>query len=337
MPLVKRLRIKGGNIVVVANAELLFTPTGMMSRWNNSISQRVRNATAGFAPDNRRPRWAHYGKPLKASFRSTTAIDAATMQTQAAISSTAPHAMYVDQGTSSFNAKILPPLGYGSPTLYEATWRPPGSAPGTQAGAIRVKGQKAQRFFEKGLDAGMAASGIILHQGVGSLKGQRVDLLAGFSGATVADAGFIGSLELWRSWRAAAWQAGARERQRERTLNGRGTRLSNGRKRRGSGQRYKVSETDRKARRAEQARRRRAREREQRKEREARNQATDQAKANREKAAVLKSAALRFKRNLAGQPTKSDGRWIALVRGKGGVTSPYILTNDGWVPVRRRR
>lgn len=226
MPLVRTIRSRGGaNLVVTANAELLFTPTGDISRWNNSLSQRVRFAVAQVAPRNKRHRWSHNGTPLHKTIKATTDMQVVPGGGRAytAVGSSAPYALFVDQGTESFMAKILPPWGPMSPSLYEHTWKVPvndGTDPETgkgmiafeEIGRIRVRGQKAQNFFNLGLRGGLGMMRVATREDYGSpivAKGTATfpERMADFvtTGYNVNNAAFMANLQDWREWREDAW------------------------------------------------------------------------------------------------------------------------------------
>lgn len=219
MVLVRRIRKRGANIVVEANGEVLFSATGDVGRWTNRFSQRVRAFAEQEAPSNKRPRWAHYGKPLKSTMTASTTYQPARMKVYSAVGSTAAHAYYVDQGTGiyagngPYPAKILPPWTRGSPSLYEHTWRPGG--PRTRrVRTVMIKGQKGQFFFDKGLERGFRSMRMRAFQVPGE-GGPKISNalnsmptgLEDFSGATPADGAFIGELETWRKWRDDAWNS----------------------------------------------------------------------------------------------------------------------------------
>lgn len=215
--LVRKIRKRGANIVVEAHGEVLFAATGDVGKWQNRMSHRVRAFAAQEAPRNKRPRWGHYGKPLRSTFTATTRYQEGNMRVYSAIGSSAPHAYYVDQGTGVFNgagpypAKVLPPWQRGEGSLYEATWRPGG--PGTRrVKPIMIKGQKGQGFFDKGLARGFRSMRLRAFQlpGEGGPKiSQALNSMptgmTNFAGNTPADGAFIASLEQWRAWRDAAW------------------------------------------------------------------------------------------------------------------------------------
>lgn len=222
--LVRRLRSRGTTgrpvtITVEAHGEVLFAPGTEMSRWKNRFSQRITAFSAEAAPANKRPRWGHYGKPLKSTFTSSTA----TRVTRGggffyiAVGSTARHAYYVDQGTGiyggqgAYEAKILPPWQRFQGSLYEASWVPPGT--GRRVGRVMIKGQRGQGFFDKGLKRAFQSMQMRSYQvpseGISGMAGAAATFpegLANFRGNTPSDGAFKASLEEWRMWRDAAWQ-----------------------------------------------------------------------------------------------------------------------------------
>lgn len=221
MPLTRVVRSRGANIVVTAYGELLFTPTGDIARWNRSLSNKVRGAAQRGAPVNKRPRWAHYGKPLKSTMRSSTGIDTARMRVHAAVGSTSPYGYYVDQGTGvyagrgPYPAKILPPRSQGGSDLYEHTWRPGGGA--KRVNPVLIKGQKGQEFLDAGLQAGFRAMRMptaVVPGGGSALVSAALDSfpegLENFFGNTPVSSAFVAQLTEWRAWRDDAWKS-ARE------------------------------------------------------------------------------------------------------------------------------
>lgn len=221
MVLVRRIHNRGANIVVEAHGEVLFGPLGPVPGWMGRLTQRVRAATALEAPTNRRPRWGHYGKPLKTTIKGSSRPRRGVnkFHLYSAVGSTAPHAYYVDQGTGvyagngPYEAKILPPWTRGSPSLYEHTWRPPGSQ--HAIGTTTIKGQRGQFFFDKGLKKGFQSMRLRSYQvpgeGVSAMSGvlnSAPSGLANFLGNTVATPAFRASLEEWRSWRDVAFNDG---------------------------------------------------------------------------------------------------------------------------------
>lgn len=229
MPLVRRIRKRGATITVEAHGEVLFAATGDVGRWTNRFSQRVRSFASQEAPSNKRPRWAHYGKPLKSTMTASTTYQPGRMRVYSAVGSTAAHAAYVDQGTGVYNgggaypAKILPPWAVGSPSLYEHTWRPPSGGTAGRGGAVwarakaapvMIKGQKGQFFFDAALARGFRSmrlrgvqvpgeGGPKISGVLGSLPSQLVP-----GGNTPVSGAFIASLTEWRAWRDEAYNRG---------------------------------------------------------------------------------------------------------------------------------
>lgn len=222
MPVVRRIRNRGATVTVEANAEILFMPGGQVHTWTNRFTGRIRAGTIAEAPTNSRPRWGHYGKPLKATIVSARprfwGNGRDRQRVYAAVGATAPHAYYVDQGTGvyagngPYAAKVLPPWSRGDASLYEATWRPGG--PGTRkVNPITIKGQKGQFFFDKGLKRAFQSMRMRGYQVAGDPKISGVlnampTGLDNFLGNTPADAAFRKSLEDWRRWRDDAFNAG---------------------------------------------------------------------------------------------------------------------------------
>jgi hypothetical protein len=222
VPVVRRIRNRGANITVEANAEVLFMPGGQVHNWANRFTGRIRSATIAEAPTNKRPRWDHYGKPLKATIVSARprfwGNGRDKQRVYGAVGSTAPHAYYVDQGTGvyagngPYEAKVLPPWQRGSASLYEATWRPGGI--GTRkVSPVMIRGQRGQFFFDKGLKRAFQSMRLRSFQVPGdpTISGVLNSMPTGmldFLGNTPADAGFRASLAEWRSWRDEVWDKG---------------------------------------------------------------------------------------------------------------------------------
>lgn len=213
-----RSRVSGKGIgVIEANAEVLFSATGDVGRWQNRFSQRARAAAAAAAPSNKRPRWSHYGKALRTTFTATTKYQPGRMKVYSAIGSSAPHAYYVDQGTGvhagngPYKAKILPPWQRGEGSLYEHTWRPGGEG-GRVVRPVYIKGQEGQGFFDKGLRRAFQSMRMRSFQVPGE-GGPKIAAavnsipsgLLNFAGNTAADGAFRQQLDDWREWRGNAW------------------------------------------------------------------------------------------------------------------------------------
>lgn len=215
MVLVRRLHKRNANIVVEANAEVLFAPTSDVGRWEARLRERIAAAVVDEAPTNKRPRWAHYGLPLKATIRRSVKYQPGRKRIYGAVGSTAPYAYYVDQGTGIYNgsgpylARILPPWHRGSPSLYESTWVPPGAT--HPVGSVVIRGQKGQGFFDRGLARGFQSMRLRSFQipGEGLISGVMNSVPSGldnFAGNTAANGAFVAQLKEWRAWRDEAWR-----------------------------------------------------------------------------------------------------------------------------------
>jgi hypothetical protein len=219
MVLIKTIHNKGANIVVEAHGEVLFMPGGQVNGWTRRFSNRAQKFAAGYAPVNKRPRWGHYGKPLKGTFTSSPPRFrnyASGPRVYAAVGSSSPHAYYVDQGTGIYNgsgpyqAKILPPWTPGDSSLYEHTWRPGGGKGSQQVKPVMIKGQKGQGFLDKGLKRAFQSMRMRSFQVPADPRiSQAMDAfpagLENFFGNTPANPAFMKSLQQWRAWRDAAW------------------------------------------------------------------------------------------------------------------------------------
>lgn len=195
-------------------------PGGDVHNWTNRFTGRIRAATIAAAPVNKRPRWGHYGKPLKATIVSARprfwANGRDKMRVYGAVGATADHAYYVDQGTgvyagnAAYPAKIIPPWTHDSPSLYEATWRPGG--PGTRrVKPVIIKGQKGQFFFDTGLKHAFQSMRMRSFQvpndpKISTILNSVATGLEGFFGNTPDSPAFRASLAEWRAWRDAAWK-----------------------------------------------------------------------------------------------------------------------------------
>lgn len=222
MPVVRRIRRRDATVTVEAHAEVLFMPGGDVFNWQNRFSKRIKARTIARAPGNKRPRWAHYGKPLKSTIFSAYprfwSNGKDKMRVYGAVGSTAKYAYYVDQGTGVYNegspweAKILPPWTWESPSLYEATWRPGGPS-GRPVAPVMIKGQPGQHFFYKGLADAFRSMRMRSFQLPGEGGPRISEAIAGiptalenkFLGAS-ATPGFAAQLDEWRSWRDEAWK-----------------------------------------------------------------------------------------------------------------------------------
>lgn len=325
MPLVKRLRRRNTNIVVEANGEVLFMPNGDVGRWNRTFSNRARVFAAQEAPSNKRPRWAHYGKPLKTTMRAATSTDPKRMQVHSAVGSTSAHAVFVDQGTGVYNesgpykAKVLPPWTRGGPSLYEHTWRPAGGS-GKPVREVMIKGQKGQFFLDAGVRNAFTSMRMqtLLVPGTGGGQvsealGSFPDRLANFIGATPPTAAFRAQLEEWRAWRDEAWN---RNRGLGRNPRGGSRRSGSGRTPRASrASRYpRVAKNDAQKRAAAAERSRKYRER----QRRDKNKpgATASGSRSAERARFLAAMQKKYgSSNVEGQSLEyRDGYWYVTVR-----------------------
>jgi hypothetical protein len=224
MPVVRRIRKRNLTITVESHAEVLFMPGGQVFNWQNRFSQRIKARTIARAPGNKRPRWAHYGKPLKSTIQSAYprfwSNGKDKMRVYGAVGSGAPYAAFVDQGTGVFNggapweAKILPPWQWEGASLYEATWRPGGPS-GRRVAPVMIKGQPGQHYFDKGLADAFRSMRMRSFQVPGEGGPKISEALSAipsviegkFHGPT-ATPGFMNSLREWREWRDRAWNDG---------------------------------------------------------------------------------------------------------------------------------
>lgn len=221
-----RIKGRGANVVVQAYGQVLFKPGGQVNRWNRKFTNTVKRKVRDAAPVNKRPKWSHYGKPLKKTIMSAkprVRIYASGARIYAAVGASAPHAYYVDQGTKGYYAKILPPWTRGGASLYEHTWKVPVAGDGTredvrweEIGKVWVGGQRGQAFFARGLQAAFlsmrlqrnvpAPAKIVSAAVAGAPEG-----ITNFLGNTKDDGeggAFRLQLEEWRRWRDAAWNSG---------------------------------------------------------------------------------------------------------------------------------
>lgn len=326
MVLIRRIHNRGANIVVEANGEILFFPGGDVANWQRRFSARVREGTIAEAPANRRPRWAHYGNPLKATITASTTAQPGRMKVYSAVGSSAPYAAYVDQGTGiyggngPYEAKILPPWHRGSPSLYEHTWKVPHSmgenmhgereVEWEEVGTVTIKGQKGQHFFDKGLKRGfqsmrMRSAQLPIEGKIGpAMRGLPASLL-NVLGNTPADAAFVAQLEEWRAWRDAAWRRG--------DILGEGVRNEHIRRHAKQKHAFNRQQKDRAARRAAY------------KQREA-----ERSKRNREKAKAMGQTVKRHREASKPDPTKKPKRgWASVAQKKAAALAQFEHQNPG--------
>lgn len=223
MTVVRRLKGRNAHGIVEVHGEVLFAPGAVLDRWKRKFSTAVTTATIAAAPSNERPRWKHYGKPLKGTITSSTDTDIVKGggKFHIAVGSTAPYAYFVDQGTgmhvgnAEWAAEILPPRTWGGGDLYER--RPFGR---TRKEDVYISGQRPQYFFDAGLARGFHAMRLrsveIPGEGVSGLASGLQSFPLGLadevSGATPSDAAFRAQLGEWRAWRKAAWEREAQAR-----------------------------------------------------------------------------------------------------------------------------
>lgn len=205
------LHKRGAVIAYEVHAEVLGLPGGVVNRWTASLGAIARSRAGQHAPANKRPRWSHYGTPLKKSInRSKVKFHKAKggFRLYATVGSTKHYSYFVDQGTKAHAAKILPPwAGGGYPMLWEHTWTPPGAR--DPLGKIWVRGIEAHEFLDKGLKDAFRAKGLSETTGAGAqmaaaLRGQAA-MLPDFSGSTPGGEAFKAQLDVWRAERDEAW------------------------------------------------------------------------------------------------------------------------------------
>lgn len=214
----KTIRKRGATVVVEANAELMFLPSGQVGSWYRRFNDRILKFTIEATPVHnsaKRPLRPHPGPHLKETIvrgKTKAFLRAKGAKLYSAIGSRSPYAVYVDQGTDPFMAKILPPWSDGSPTLYEASWAPPRQR-GTPLGPIRVSGQKARNYFATGLERGFRSMRMRSYQ----IPGERGVFASATQDITTYGAEALPSrgpeeqdafkmrLREWRSWRDAAF------------------------------------------------------------------------------------------------------------------------------------
>ena len=217
MPLTKVVQRRGSRVVIEAYGEVLMTPAGNVGVWMATLSRAITAATKRAAPSNSRPYWGHYAghKRLAESITSSTEYNPALMQVNSVVGSSAPYALFVDQGTGvyaghqPYEAAILPPWTRGDASLYEATWRP-GGVGTSKASPVMIRGQRAQKFFQKGIKFGMLSMGVVPHtkpmDPAASLKNSTPSNLPGAAPPQMSL--FRLQLEEWRIWRDTAWGEG---------------------------------------------------------------------------------------------------------------------------------
>jgi hypothetical protein len=218
--LTRQMRKRGATVMVEAHGELLFAPGTELATWKDRFSNRMTAAVVAFAPTHgdtgARGYRPHPGPHLKETITSKTStrITAGGGSYYIATGSRSNYALYPDQGTgvyaghSPFLVKVLPPMEFGQPSLYErnAPWIKPNKQ-------IVVQGQRAKHYFDRGLTKAFQSmihrSWVLPGEGVSGMKDALTafpeTLAAAVAANTMADAAFSARLTLWRSWREAAY------------------------------------------------------------------------------------------------------------------------------------
>ena len=219
MPTLQRFKDHNTNGYIMADATGLFQRGRPVSNWLNMLTKRVSAEIAKAAPSNKRPRWAHYGPPLKMTIRGSTYPRKASGKRYylyTSVGSTAPYAMYVDQGSgihagkSSWEAKILPPWPAKGYELYEKK---------RDGRKVMIEGQEGKFFFAKGLEKGFdrmvrrSFQPVGVREGVSGLRQTFLSMpqsAVSQLAATPTSPAFQMSLNKWRLWKSEA-----REKYRE--------------------------------------------------------------------------------------------------------------------------
>lgn len=215
-PAVRKIRQRNAKGAVFVDAKALFSSAGSITSWTRRFSHQTRKAAERHAPSNKRPRWDHYGPPLKKTIRANTTARPSEMRVFAAVGSTAAYSTYVDQGTGvyagrgPYQAKILPPRTEGGTDLWEHTYL--SLDEGLPIGTVTVRGQKGQFYFDKALRDAFRAMRVpnAVLPGEPSLSLLRKTpvpegLINGVVGNTPVDGAFITQLREWRRWRDTAY------------------------------------------------------------------------------------------------------------------------------------
>lgn len=216
MPYVKAVKKRNVTLIITAEGEHLFLPGSGVLRWKKQLNASVLASTEAAAPVNKRPRWSHYGEPLKSSFFKTgDRVNPIRMFASSAVGSRSHYSVYTDQGTGvhggngPYRARILPPWQYGSASLYESTWRPAGQGAKPVA-PVMIKGQRGQHYFEKGIIRGARASRLQTYRKNENLRMATTavyakSVLPAPSASAAMGSAFRSQLEQWREWRDDAW------------------------------------------------------------------------------------------------------------------------------------
>ncbi len=204
-----RLSKRGAVAIVEIDAVLLFTPQGDVTNWTRRFSAHVNKYAAAVAPSNKRPRWSHYGKPLKATFKASTMPQPGRRRVYSGVGSSAPYSAFVDQGTGSraggaaYPAKVLPPSTWGGSDLYQAGRN--------KRRTVMIEGQRGQKYMDKAVRMAFATMRMRSYQ-IPAEKGALGEivrstpsgLIKGIVGATAKSPAFYRSLKQWQGWQDAA-------------------------------------------------------------------------------------------------------------------------------------
>ncbi len=186
-------------IAVEANALAIGLPSGDVGKWEASFREIVRDRASKAAPKNKRPRWDHYGAPLKQSLHKSRAKfhkRTRGFKLYSTVGSKLHYAAFVDQGTSAHQASLLPPWpqrGYG---YWEAN-------PAKGVDKITVSGQRGVGYMDAGIRAAFAykrlkyvgASRKVIAEGLTTTTA----LLPDFDGGTPNNPAFRAQREKWRA------------------------------------------------------------------------------------------------------------------------------------------
>ena len=220
MPASKRFRDHNTNGYLTVDARVMFADGGQVETWLRRLTGRARHEIAKAAPSNKRPRWGHYGPPLKMtikrSIKTRKGSGGKWYYLYTSVGSTAPYALYVDQGSgihagkSPWEAKILPPWPAKGYELYEKK---------RDGRRVMIDGQEGKFFFEKGLERAFdrmirrSFQPVGLREGVSGIEQTFLSMpQAAISqlAATPYSPAFQMSLNKWRLWKSEA-----REKYRE--------------------------------------------------------------------------------------------------------------------------
>jgi hypothetical protein len=257
-PNVTVMRNRNATVVVEAFGQALFAPGTDLSKWKSRFSRlmtyevRKRAPTHGDSKRVVRGYRPHPGPHLKTTISSTTQtkILKGGGRYYLATGSSSNHALYPDQGTgiyaghNPFEVKLLPPLEYGQPSLYESYLR--------RGKPLIINGQPAIHFFDNGLTR---AFEIMTHrapqkraEGVSQMKAALIafpeTLVDAVIANTTADPAFKARRAMWREWRDKSYGKKVRQASRDKAAEARKRVSERDRKRespqRNSGKRTKI-------------------------------------------------------------------------------------------------